>query len=112
MLDFILRTHTNGKGGGCVEKMATEFSCVLIIHRTNIYRDPSRSGSTRKQDGNTPLIWAAQYNSNPEVIKILLELEASPKVKNKFGKIAPDYEKENENLKNTGAFLKLNDDSY
>ena len=55
---------------------------------------------------------AAAFNANPEVITALLKLGADPKAKDSSGKTALDYAKENEKLKNTDAFWKLNDASF
>jgi ankyrin repeat protein len=67
--------------------------------------------NTKTDFGNTPLILTAQHNPNPEVITMLLNLGANPKAKDRRGKMAIDYARENENLKNTEALRKLEEAS-
>ena len=52
-------------------------------------------------------MWAAEHNSNLEVITTLLELGTDPKAKDKDGKRAIDYARENPKIKNTEALKKL-----
>ena len=66
----------------------------------------------RDKDGFTSLMFASWLNSNPEVTTTLLELGARPKESNNLGKMAIDYAKDNETLKNTAAYWQLNDVSY
>ena len=49
---------------------------------------------------------AAYNNSNPEVLRVLLEAGADAKAKDNAGKTALDHARENEKLKDSGA-LKL-----
>jgi ankyrin repeat protein len=63
--------------------------------------------NTNSNDGWTPLMRAAESNSNPEVITTLLELGADPKEKNNSGRMAIYYAKKNAKLKNTEALRKL-----
>ena len=51
-------------------------------------------------------MFAARYNSNPEVLKALLETGVDAKAKNNEGRTALDHARENEKLKGTDA-LKL-----
>jgi hypothetical protein len=68
------------------------------------------------------LVWSPQMAANidtynagiaadkvriPKVVMMLLELGADPKAKDDSGKMAIDYARENENLKETDAFRKL-----
>ena len=62
--------------------------------------------------GLTPLTSAAKQNPNPEFVTTLLKLGANPSLKDKFGKMAIDYAKENEKIKNSPAIRKLEDASY
>ena len=50
---------------------------------------------------------AAQSNPDPEVIVVLLNLGADPKVKDNYGEMAIDYARRNEKLKNTEALRSL-----
>jgi ankyrin repeat protein len=63
----------------------------------------------RNNDGSTPLMIAAKVGSNPEVITTLLELGADSRIKDKSGKMAIDYIKENKNLADTYAFRNLSE---
>jgi len=60
----------------------------------------------------SPLIEAARYNSNPEVVKILIEAGANPKVVDIYGKKAIDYADENIALRGTDVYWELNDRSF
>ncbi|MCL1875951.1 MAG: ankyrin repeat domain-containing protein [Synergistaceae bacterium] len=71
--------------------------------------------NVKDEYGMTPLIFAAkkvigpEFELNPEVITILLNAGADPKVRDSSRKMAIDYAKENEKLKNTDVFWNLND---
>ncbi|MDP7560231.1 MAG: ankyrin repeat domain-containing protein, partial [Planctomycetota bacterium] len=66
----------------------------------------------RDEDGWTPLMHAARYNSNPEVITVLLKAGANAKAKDGAGKTALDYVKQNEKIYKTKAYRELNDAFY
>ena len=57
----------------------------------------------------TALMHAAEYNQNPEVITILLKAGAGGKAGDSARKTAFDYAQENEKLKGTDAYWKLNE---
>jgi ankyrin repeat protein len=63
--------------------------------------------NVRANDGLTVLMAAAHSNPNPEVITVLLKAGADAKVMNAHGKTALDYAQENEKLKGTDAYNKL-----
>ena len=65
--------------------------------------------NTRDNDGWTPLMAAADYNPNPEVITMLLQAGANGKEKDRSGKTALDYANDNQKLKGTDAYWKLNE---
>ena len=65
--------------------------------------------SARAVDGATPLQFAAWNNSNPSVIKALIEGGADPAARDEDGKISFDYAEDNEALKGTDAYWLLND---
>ena len=67
--------------------------------------------NAKAEYGMTSLMFAA-LNSNPEAIIALLQHGANPKTKNKYGQMAIDFAREEEKLKNTDVFWKLNDASY
>jgi ankyrin repeat protein len=58
-------------------------------------------------DGKTLLILAAQYNSNPEVISVLLEAGADANKKDNSGRNARDYAGMNEHLQGTPVLREL-----
>ena len=63
--------------------------------------------AARDAHGRTPLMWALLLNPNPEVITILLELGADPKAKDDSGNMPIDYARNNEKLRDTDIFRKL-----
>ena len=65
-----------------------------------------------RQSGATALMAAAMSNANPQVLLLLLENGANAKISDRSKKTALDYAKENEALKGTDAFWKLNDATY
>jgi ankyrin repeat protein len=64
------------------------------------------------ENGKTPLIEAAQKNSNPKVIITLLQLGASTIVKDDAGKTAVDYARENRRLNDADTLQKLQSKEY
>ena len=61
----------------------------------------------RDGDDNTPLILAAQYNSNPEVLLALLDAGADAGARNAAGLTALDLASTNPNLDGAPALRKL-----
>ena len=68
--------------------------------------------NVRNIKGNTPLVIAAAYNRNPEVINLLLNKGADASWEDKDGKTAFDYAKDNEHIKGTDVYWRLNDAQY
>ena len=62
----------------------------------------------RTEEGGTALLYAAKYQDNPAVILALLDANADVTIKDEEGKTAWDYMKENEDLKGTDAYWRLN----
>jgi ankyrin repeat protein len=60
-----------------------------------------------KWGGFTPLIFASRESNNPEIITLLVKSGADAGVKDKNGKTALDYAKENEKIKNSNAIETL-----
>ena len=65
--------------------------------------------NARDEDGETPLHAAAENIANPSVIAVLLDAGADPKVLDNDGKLPFDYAEDNEKIKGTNAYWKLND---
>ena len=66
----------------------------------------------RAEGGGTPLHVAARANEDPAVITALLDAGADAKAKDKSGRTPFDLAQENEKLKNTDAYWRLNDARY
>jgi ankyrin repeat protein len=58
-------------------------------------------------DGKTPLMAAAEFCSNPEVISALLNYGANAKIKDINNKMAVQYALDNKHLRNTQAVRRL-----
>lgn len=63
--------------------------------------------NVRDRYGLTSLMFAARCNKNPEVIMTLLKAGADTKKKDNEGKTAFDYAQDNEQLKGTGTYWRL-----
>ena len=66
----------------------------------------------RNEDGFTPLMLAARYNTNPEVLQVLLDAGADATAKNGEKETAWDLIQDNEALKGTKAYWRLNELRY
>ena len=66
----------------------------------------------RNEYGWTPLMYAAEYNSNPEVLQVLLDAGADATAKNGEKETAWDLIQDNEALKDSKAYWRLNDLRY
>jgi len=73
--------------------------------------NPHAVSTARTDEGMTPLMDAAMNNHNPEVITTLLKAGADAKAKDSAGKTAFDYAQNNEKLKGTDAYRKLQEAS-
>ena len=63
--------------------------------------------NVRDKHGSTPLMWAASGHRNPEVLTALLEAGADASAANVAGRTALDIIRENETLRDTGAYRRL-----
>ena len=70
--------------------------------------DAGANINDRDADGSTALIYAAKYNDNPLVIHALLDANPDITIKDNDGKTTWYYMEENENLKGTDAYWRLN----
>ena len=64
--------------------------------------------AARGEDGETPLHWAVG-NENPAVVQALLDAGADPAAPNAAGETPWDLAQENERLRGTEAYRRLND---
>jgi ankyrin repeat protein len=62
-------------------------------------------------NGHTVMMWAITHYETPDEIIVLLDAGADAKVKNKVGKTALDYAKENWRFEGTEAFRRLQEAS-
>ena len=74
--------------------------------------DAGADVEARTEDGQTPLMFAAIENSNPEVLQVLLDAGADATAKNGMGEIAWDLIQDNEALKGSKAYWRLNELRY
>ena len=73
MLDFVLRTHTNGKGADALKKLLLSFFvCLLFTGPAITETQAGPDVNSQEQDGNSPLMFAARYYSDPRVIAALV----------------------------------------
>ena len=63
----------------------------------------------RTEDGMTPLHLAAILNSDPTIITILLDAGADAAARDRKGKTPWGYAKDNESLRGTDAYWRLNE---
>ena len=62
----------------------------------------------RDRSGYTPLHWAARSGGG-EAVAALIAADADPNARDNAGKLPVDYARDNEKLKGTDAYWKLND---
>lgn len=72
----------------------------------------TNSVNARDADGWTPLMYAAKWNPNPDVMEKLLDLGADVSLSCDAGKTAFDYAEEDEFLVRTSVYWRLNDAQY
>ena len=68
--------------------------------------------NARDEGGKTALHYAAAESAIPSVIKALIEVGADPGARDNDGKTPFDYAKDNEALKGTDAYWRLNDGRF
>ena len=70
--------------------------------------DAGADVNARDERGRTPLHWAAHYTETPAVIATLLDAGADAKAKDFRGSTPWDLAKDNDKLKGTDAYWRLN----
>ena len=78
-----------------------------LLSKVNLFIDISVPLNSL-YDGKTPLMYAAQYGNSNQVLKILLENDASAKVRSTEGKTAFDYAAKNKNIAHDDTYWALN----
>ena len=78
---------------------------AVLTALLNAGMDPN----ARSRGGSTPLHMAAAAVKNPAVITVLLDAGADPKARDKVGKTPWDHAEDNEALKGSAAYWRLND---
>ncbi len=73
--------------------------------------DAGADVNSRDAEGQTPLMWAAESNA-PEVVQLLLDKGANASLKDEYGKTAFEYAQENEDIKGTDVYWRLNDERF
>ena len=68
--------------------------------------------NARNKDGCTPLHWAAEKTKNPEIVKVLLDRGADPRLKDGKGRLPIDLAEKNETLRGTEVYWQLHDARY
>ncbi|GHS99151.1 hypothetical protein AGMMS50276_22240 [Synergistales bacterium] len=89
---------------------ADEFLNLCGWHTLNEVRAAIKNGAdvnAKDEHGATALMLAALYNSNPEVISLLLERGANANIIDKTGKRAIDYAEERYGWRGTEALKQL-----
>jgi ankyrin repeat protein len=74
--------------------------------------DAGADVEARTEDSWTSLMFAAGYNENPEVVQVLLDAGADATATDGDGKTAWDLIQDNEALKGTKAYWRLNELRY
>ena len=74
--------------------------------------DAGADVEARTEYGMTPLMFAAGANENPEVVQVLLDAGADATAKNGGGETAWDLIQDNEALKGSKAYWRLNELRY
>ncbi len=74
--------------------------------------DAGANIEARDKDGWTPLHGAARFNESPAVIVALLDAGANPKARDKFDETPWDYIQDNEALKDSDVYWRLNEAQY
>ena len=94
----------------------TPLRVAVLIEKLEVISlllDRGANVETRDNElGWTPLHQAAKLNEKPEVISLLLDRGANAKAQDNYGKTPFDIAKENEHLKGTDVYWRLNEAQY
>ena len=71
--------------------------------------DAGADPNARGESGWTPLHFAAEFNTDPAVTAALLDAGADPNARNENGQTAWDLAQDNEALKGTDVWWRLNE---
>ncbi len=93
---YIMALTTNS-----ANNVVTQISKLKVFISYNVSQN-------RFYEGRTPLMYAAEYSSSTEVIKLLLDNGASSKIRAPNGKTAFDYAEQNKLLEHDKIYWSLN----
>ncbi len=108
----IMKTHTSLGRNAILAAEKLLDSPTTFLHQareTTVLLAAAADVNALNIFGGTPLMYAAEYNPNPDVITTLLKAGADAKAKDKAGKTAFDYAQANAKLKGSNAYRKLNE---
>ena len=97
--------NARNKYGSTALMLAARFGTAENV---KVLLDAGADVNARNEDGGTALIYAARFGT-AENVKVLLDAGADASHKDTFGKTAWDLAQENEALKGTDAYWRLND---
>ena len=86
---------------------STETTDYILKEKMKLFIDKEIPLNTF-YNGKTPLMYAAQYSTSTEVIKILLDNDAVKTIRSVEGKTVFDYAKENSKLAHDDIYWSLN----
>ncbi len=105
--------------GGCNTPVSTDADCAdwntkeyfwaAMVKDVTACLQSGADLNARSKHGRTLLHLAASSNENPAVLTVLLDVGAELKAQDGAGKIPWDYAKDNEALKVSNAYWRLND---
>ena len=82
------------------------------IEMIALFIDRGANIEDRAENGGTPLHAAVAFSKTPAIVELLLDKGANPKAQNNDGRTPFDLAKENEHLKGSVVYWRLNDAQY
>ncbi len=86
--------------------------CERHSHKTATVKRLTVAVNARDKDGCTPLHRAAKKTKNPEIVKVLMDHCADPRLKDGKGRLPIDLAEDNEKLRGTEVYWQLHDARY
>ena len=106
---FLLKEFT--PAAKATKKLLQVAHYASVEEVTQLVREGADVNAVSK-DRETPLMLAALQNSNPDVLRVLIDKGADVAMKNTNGKTALDYAGENEALKETHVYSLLREKTF